>query len=140
MKKLIYILVFTFLLSCDKNEVDCSAVSCLEAGIIVNLIDDASKESFLLSNMIDKATISIQNSSALALDFNIDKNTGILIIQKPSNTDTVKISIEPDTNLLISFDTSLPTSNDCCDFGELINLQIENKVFEIIDGVITIYV
>lgn len=140
MKKLIYLFAFTILLSCNENEVDCSAVTCLEARIIVNLIDDASKESFILLNMLDKENISIQNSDNVSLDFNIDEDTGILIIQKPNNSDTITISIEPDTNLMISYDTSAPKTDNCCDFGVLTNVQIDNETFEIIEGVITLYI
>lgn len=80
MKKLIYFFVFTILLSCDRNEVDCATVSCLEPRIIVNLIDDASKDNFILLNMLNKENIQIKNSDNVSLEFFIDENTGILII------------------------------------------------------------
>lgn len=140
MKKLIYFFVFTILLSCDRNEVDCAAVSCLEPRIIVNLIDDASKDNFILLNMLDKENIQIKNSDNVPLEFFIDENTGILIIQKLASTETIEVSIEKETNFMVSYDTSKPKTDACCDFGMLINVHIENKPFEIIEQVITIYI
>ncbi len=138
MKKIIYLLVFAIILSCDENQVDCSTVNCQAPQIIVNLIDNDSKENFILLNMLDKENISVQNSSEVEIGFLIEENTGLLIIEKSNTSDTIEIQIAPDISLIISYDTSTPKTDACCDFGELKDVQIQNNTFNVSKNTIII--
>ncbi len=97
------------------------------------------REVTLVQNNIPKESILIYDSSQNQLDFSIFETTGILHINKKKLQDTIEIKITSELIATISYNTSNPRTNGCCDFGELQDVIIENKTFKIDKNVITIY-
>ncbi|WP_372756502.1 hypothetical protein [Mariniflexile sp.] len=139
--KLSYLVLFTLFICCKSDEVmpDCSTVFCVAPYVAINLVDNTTLENFVIQNNIPKESILIYDSSQNQLDFSIFETTGILHINKKKLQDTIEIKITSELIATISYNTSNPRTNGCCDFGELQDVIIENKTFKIDKNVITIY-
>ena len=141
MRKLIYLAIITVFIACkiDDGAPDCSAISCAAPVVIVNFIDEATNENYILKNNITKADIQIQNGVNNQPDLIFDETTGILFISRISNGDSLQIDINNNVSTNISYTVGNPKTNGCCDFGTLENVMVENKTFQVDNDTITVY-
>lgn len=141
MKKLIYLAIITVFISCktDDGIPDCSTVSCAAPVIVINFIDAASNENYIIKNNISKADIQIQNGANTQIELIFDETTGVLFLSRISNGDTLNIILDSDTTTTIAYTVGNPETNGCCDFGSLENVTVENKTFEVDNDTITVY-
>ena len=118
---------------------DCAAVLCEAPMVIVNLIDDITKENIIIKNNTTKESIIIQNTSQNLVEFRINETNGYLYANRNNSEDTFEIKIDSKPTATISYKTAHPKTNECCDFGELVDVAVDNKSFEIEGNKITIY-
>jgi hypothetical protein len=140
-KKIIYLTIITLFVCCKTNDdvPDCSAVLCISPNVQLNLIDNTTKENIILKNNIIKENILIKNVADNVIEFILNETNGLLIVNKQNKKDTFKISINSEIITSLSFETTNPKTDVCCDYGILKNVLVEDKVFEVSDNLITIY-
>ncbi|WNH10153.1 hypothetical protein [Thalassobellus suaedae] len=139
-KKLAYLLLLTLFVNCksDENIPDCSTVLCAAPMVVINLVDDTSKENYIIQNNIKEENIEIRDALENPVEFTINEANGLLFVIKHNTEDALEIQIDSEIIATISYNTSAPKTNECCDYGDLINVSIDNKAFKVEDNIITI--
>lgn len=139
-KKLISLSIIGLFISCKSdNIIDCSTVLCAAPMIVINLVDDNSQENIIIQNNISNESIAITDISQNTVEFSINENSGLLYAEKQTTEGSFELQIDSEIIANISFNTSTPNTNECCDYGELKNVFVENKTFKVEDNVIIIY-
>ncbi len=140
-KNFIYLTIITLFISCETNNQapDCSAVLCTAPHVLINLIDKTTEENYILKNNINKESILIHDTSHDDVEFSIDDMKGWLFVDKQNNKDTFEIYINSEIITKVSFESTNPKTNECCDFGVLKNVLVEDKEFEVEENLISIY-
>ena len=141
LKKISYLVLITLFISCNSSDdkPDCSAVLCAEPSILINLIDTETNKNMVSQNSISKENILIQNETETLLEFNIIESTGVLYIAKSTSAGTLEIKINAETAAIISYDTTTPETDECCDYGTLTNIEVTDKTFDLDNNTISIY-
>lgn len=141
-KKLAYFVIITLCICCkadDDGLPDCSTVSCAAPFILIDLVDNTTNENIILQDNITDATIIIRDASENQFEFTIIKATGLLYIEKKSTSDFLEILIDSEIIASVSYNTSTPNTNECCDFGDLIDVEVNDKTFKVEENTVTIY-
>ncbi len=140
-KKLAYFAMITLFICCksDNDTPDCSAVTCIVPHFMINMINDTTKENFIIQNSLSEGNITIQDASENQIKFSIIESNGFLFIEKKNQSGALEIFINSEIVANVSYNTSLPKTNECCDFGDLMNVIVEGKTFEVENNLITIY-
>ena len=141
MKKIVCLALMTLFMSCNNNddELDCSAVFCVQPSIFINLIDSETNENLILQNNISNEDILILNKTATEQEFNIIESNGLLSIPKSLLTGSLDININSVHVAFVNYDTSIPETDTCCDSGNLINVSVTDKTFELDNNTVTIF-
>lgn len=139
---LTYLLIVFLCFSCkiDDATPDCSAVLCEEPNLTINLIDSETYINVILQDNIEAESIVIKNASENVMPFSISESNGILYIAKRNTSDTLEIQINSEIVATISYDTTAPKTNECCDFGILTDVDIEGLSYVVENNLITIYI
>ena len=140
-KQFAYLALVSLFISCnsDDNQPDCSAVSCMEPTIIINLLDSATNENIIINNNIPEDAIIINDTSETPLNFYLSEPNGLLLISKRDAIATLDIRLNNEVISNISYKTSAPNTDACCDFGSLTDVIITEHTFDIENNTITIY-
>ncbi|WP_396601248.1 hypothetical protein [Algibacter sp. R77976] len=141
-KKLAYFIILTVCICCkaeDDGLPDCSTVSCATPFILIDLVDNTTNENIILQDNISDTAIIIRDASENTFDFTTIKASGLLYIEKKSTSDFLEILIDSEIITSLSYNTSAPNTNECCDFGNLIDVQINGNTFKVEDNTVTIY-
>lgn len=140
-KKIAYFISIIFIISCksDDGMPDCSAVLCAEPAISINLIDTDTNLNIILQDNISKEMVVIKNASKNEMPFSIFESNGFLYVEKQNRLDSLEIQINSEIVATISYDTTEPNPDECCDFGSLINVVIEGLSYTIENHLVTIY-
>ena len=140
-KQLAYLTLITLFVSCNSNDdnPDCSAVLCAEPTIIINLIDSATNENIIIQNNISEDDIIISDTSETPLNLYISKSNGFLFISKRDEIAALDIELNSEVITSISYKTSAPSTNTCCDFGSLTDVIITENTYNIENNTITLY-
>lgn len=140
-KKGSYFVFFMLLIGCKTDDAtpDCAAVLCVTPNVLINFVDDATEENYIIKNSITKERITIEDDLGNPVEFSILENNGFLFVNKQKTKGVFKIYFDTELTASISYNTSKPNTNVCCDFGNLKDVVIANKNFTVKDGVITIY-
>lgn len=140
--RLTYFIIITLCVCCkteDDGLPDCSTVSCVTPFILTDLVDNTTKENIILQDNISDTAIVILDASENPFEFTIIKTTGLLYIEKKSASDFLEIRIDSQITTSLSYNTSTPNTNECCDFGDLIDVQVNNNTFKVEDNTVTVY-
>ncbi len=140
-KKLAYFLVIIALcIHCkaDDGLPDCSTVLCAAPFFLVDLVDNTTNENIILQDNISEAAIMIRDTSGNLFQFTIINSSGLLYIEKKGSSDFLEILIDSEIVTSLSFNTSKPNTKECCDFGNLIDVQVNDKTFNVEDNTVTI--
>ena len=141
-KKLVYlVIIITLCIHCktDDGLPDCSTVSCAAPFILVDLVDSTINQNIILQDAITEAAIMIRDPSGNAFQFTIINSSGLLYIEKKGPSDFLEILINSEIIAGVSYNTSTPNTNECCDFGDLIDVQVNDKTFKVEENTVTIY-
>lgn len=140
-KKLGYFVIFTLFICCKTDDAapDCSTYLCITPNVLINLVDNTSEENIIIKNNITKESITIEDALGNPVEFSIFETNGFLFVNKPNTKGVLKININSELTASISYNTSKPKTNECCDFGALKEVAVENKIFNVEDNTITIY-
>ncbi|MEP3836389.1 MAG: hypothetical protein ABJM36_02025 [Algibacter sp.] len=142
LKKLTLLFFVIAIVSCnsDNSIPDCSTVLCAAPFLSINLIDTDTNENFVLNNNITEESIEIQDENENTIEFTLIESNGLLYVEKDEDKKGIlNITINEVLAISFGYDTTLPLTNACCDFGELKNIVIENKLYEIEGNTIIIY-
>ncbi|WP_152596371.1 hypothetical protein [Algibacter lectus] len=141
MKKIVCLALMTLFMSCNNSddELDCSAVLCVQPSIFINLIDSETNENLVLQNNISNEDILILNKTETEQEFNIIESNGLLSIPKSLLTGSLDININSVHVAFVNYDTSIPETDTCCDSGNLINVSVTDKTFELDNNTVTIF-
>jgi hypothetical protein len=93
--------------------------------------------SFLQDN-ITEAAIMLKDASGNPFQFTIINSSGLLYIEKKGPSDFLEIRIDSELVTSLSYNTSKPNTNECCDFGNLIDVEVTDKTFSVEDNTVTI--
>lgn len=128
-------------MSCNNSDdkLDCSTVLCVQPSILINLMDSETNENLVLQNNISLEDILIQNETATEEEFSILESNGFLSIPKSSLTGSLNININSTHVAVVNYDTSIPKTETCCDSGNLIDVSVTNKTFELDNNTVTIF-
>lgn len=140
-KKLAYLIIITLCICCksDDDAPDCSLIDCITLDIVINLIDDVTKENIIIQNSFKEEDIIIRDASNNLKTFIINQEQGLLIINKDNRNASLEIVINSEVVTNFSYDISDPKTNECCDFGELTYVLPDNQKFELDNRILTIY-
>jgi hypothetical protein len=141
MKKIVYLALISLFISCNNSDdkLNCSTVLCVQPSILINLIDSATNENLVLQNNISKEDILIQNETETEQAFSIIESNGFLSIPKSSLTGSLEININTVHVAVVNYDTSIPKIDTCCDSGNLIDVSVTDKTFELDNNTVTIF-
>lgn len=139
-KKIIYLAVITLFISCETNNAvpDCSAVLCSMPYVAINLVDKSTDSNYILQNSFNEENILIHNATN-NIEFHLEKTNGWLFVYKKNKEDSFEIQINSEIITTISFETTDPNKNVCCDFGVLKDVLVTGKEFVVEENLITIY-
>ncbi|MDG1730433.1 MAG: hypothetical protein P8K68_01230 [Algibacter sp.] len=140
-KKSTYLLLVILFIACksDDGVPDCSTVLCVAPYLNINLVDNSTDENLILQDNITKENILINNTSENQVEFSIINSNGFLYVEKQNPTDTLEIQINSEIVAMVSYKTTAPQTDECCDFGNLIDVEVNDKTFEVDDNTVTIY-
>ena len=140
-KTLTYLLILTFFISCktDDSIPDCSAVLCAAPVITINLIDATTNENIIIQDNISVESIIIKNNLENEVEFHIFETNSTLYVQRQNLIDTLEIQIDSEIVATISYNTSEPKTDECCDFGIITNVTVEGLSYDVENNLITIY-
>lgn len=134
--------IIIIVLSCSESSndsPDCSAVLCAAPSIFTNLIDNSTKENIIIQNNLTEENIVVRDASKQNIEYAIIEETGLLIISKKDLKGSIEIEIDSKIITEFSYDTSAPKTNNCCDFGELTEIIVTDKPFNLESNTITIF-
>ena len=137
MKQIICILLTLLLTNCkadDSNTPDCSAVLCAAFNLNIKIINTETNSNYVIDNDLDKSDIEIKNNENEPINFNLVAlptstfNGSIIFFATASNYPT--ISIKNLDDIVVSYTIIQPQTNECCDFGTIENLVVDDYQFE----------
>lgn len=139
-KKIIYLATISLFISSETNNTvpDCSAVLCMAPNVVINLVDKSTDSNYILQNSFNEENILIHNATN-NIEFHLEKANGWLFVYKKNKEDIFEIQINSEIITTISFETTAPNKNECCDFGVLKNVLVTGKEFVVEENLITIY-
>lgn len=140
-KKLVYFVIITLLISCktDDGIPDCSAVLCAIPSITINLVDDTTNDNIILKNNITQESIHIKDTDDNTISFHLKETDGSIFADRHIGANTYTLLIDSEIISKLSYDTSAPNTTKCCDVGDLINVNVENDTFKVESDTLTIY-
>ncbi|GAL81386.1 hypothetical protein JCM19274_2462 [Algibacter lectus] len=103
------------------------------------MIDSETNENLVLQNNISNEDILILNKTETEQEFNIIESNGLLSIPKSLLTGSLDININSVHVAFVNYDTSIPETDTCCDSGNLINVSVTDKTFELDNNTVTIF-
>ncbi|WP_298345636.1 hypothetical protein [uncultured Algibacter sp.] len=140
-KQLAYlVLIITLCTNCktDDSLPDCSTISCAAPFFLLDLVDSTTNENIILQDNITEAAIMLKDASGNPFQFTIINSSGLLYIEKKGPSDFLEIRIDSELVTSLSYNTSKPNTNECCDFGNLIDVEVTDKTFSVEDNTVTI--
>ncbi len=140
-KKLAYlVIIITLCTNCktDDGLPDCSNISCAAPFFLVDLVDSTTNENIILQDSISEEAIMLSDASGNPFQFTIINSSGFLYIEKKGPSDFLEIRIDSEIITSISYNTSTPNANKCCDFGNLIDVEVTDNTFSVEDNTLTV--
>ncbi len=138
-KKYIYAMSFLMLVTCKNDDnVDCSVVTCPVRSVNIFFVDKTTQDNIILRDKLIKDNFSIIDKEKKTIKFSINESTGLLFAENTDIKDTYDIYINSEKITTLSFDTSAPKTNNCCDNGDLINVTVTGKAFSLEENIISI--
>ncbi|KJD33381.1 hypothetical protein PK35_05850 [Tamlana nanhaiensis] len=150
MKKIAIYLFALIILSCnnsDDNTPDCSTVDCAVVGLFIKVIESNSGENFIENHAITTEDITVTSNENEAISFSVygDSSTQYkhTIATSFFSSEDLIIDIENLESIRVSYDRIEPKTNQCCDFGDIENVEVtSNQNFEFDEdlNILTIFI